>query len=1492
MRAEGFSTGGYVPTPHELVPSIAALCARGPGDHYSVVDPCAGDGAAVVEFAQAAMGTAWSHVHLYAVEMEAARWRKLSALSGGKAPVVDANRMHVLYGDAFAVEFKREGDYGGTPHAGASAILLNPPYNLGHLESRFLDRFTDALCQGGVLVLIVPYTALDKLAATLAQHYKVAAVFKFPEPLFSQERDRAYKQVVVYATRRTALLDPNPAALARLVAMSGDAELIHVLPTVGTCAPVVTIPGHPYHRSGFGTWRMRPVDTAAVVARFVPLHATDKRGALVPIPGMMPPPVADLLQRRYPVATPLRPAHIATAIAAGVFDGERITPDDAASGWPDLLVKGTFVREFVEVDEKTNKDGEKTASIKVQKPRLSVVVLDLRARKYHKLIDSEDESDATTVEQLTTADLLAVYGKSLLDVMLANCPVLHDPSRPEHEIHVADVARPLYRAQAHTVMATVKLLGGDKPVVVPRRARYKGRKSANPRALAMAVRRHYAGKTAIVLGEPGTGKSSIALAAMKTIAAPVIQSGGIWRTLVLCPPHLLKSWRDQVAFVVPEARVRVISSVSDVDDLAAERTPGMVVAILSREMAKLGHAWNGVTHTRVLLHSDERYGLDHSPARRVRKGEVQITLRVDRVGCDPDTQDDGELFVAIEESRDGVAWRMTAAFTEATRHGAERRTHRPDPSSRWLRVMWSSTGPAVFSVHEEAQEEAACPRCGTAMPRVVNKTGAEQEEELARKRLRCPRTHRVAHGALAHAARVIAETIYPAYPHAPEVRALMTGRIRERIVERAASLVPNMIDEVAGPMPPPEQMARFRTAWSRAQTSARLRYALDAAVASRCKPKTDDGIAAFNAAIEGLLWAIADDDLAVRVAVRIYESSAHDKASYGVGRGQRDLARAVLLMVSNAKVQEHGMQACMATGMHDISHVSYGGGQDPWPRWRNDRDAIRGGARATGYHDQIAADRGRVTWSDVPRGSGTAAVIACGKLAAVGAWRKSDECKEPLYEATADPDRGGRRYALSKYIARRHRKLFDMMVGDEIHEAANENSAQARAAWRLAGLGMPVIAMTGTAMGGYAKQLWAAQYALDPEFRDEFARDQRSLFVDRYGYVKVQERDVNRDTGTVVAYGSNSDRVQREVRILGDAPGVLPLFLLRYLLRVSPVLHKADLAIDLPPCREIHVQIEPGAVLAAKAGRLLAELQMQIKQDRFSRDLAGKLWGALAHLATEYPLLASEDTGNTKGGAYQIRYPDNRMLGVYAGKVVVSEDGLPRDEVLPMEQWAIDTCRAELAEGRRCMVMATSSLLLPRLRRILAKALQEPVVYLEAKKVDTGHREDWINENIVTPGVRVGVFNPEAIQTGLNPLVHFATQLWLQNPNCKAITARQAWARIDRIGQTASETRIYTATYALPAAQAAHSLWMHKISVSLATDGLDGGGALAAAGVGGSDGARLDGFAVGKLIFDLMSGERTFKSRRHDGAGGASLAEATATKVQRGGYSNPQRRAP
>jgi hypothetical protein len=350
------------------------------------------------------------------------------------------------------VPFKRGED------RGVSLAFLNPPYDFdreyGRLEERFLRRYTEALADRGVLVFLVPFYALAASANTLAQHYTDLHCFRFPEGDFE-----VFKQVVLVARRHASLRQPDPALVARVRAWSEDAASIPVLPA--RPAPVASLPDHPEYPEPLDGWEVAPMDLTGLLAEVQPWTASDRGGRAQPIPGVTPPADgSDLLARSYPTAMPPRAAHVASAIAAGVFNGARLEPDASSSPLPPVLVKGTFDREFRTVEEKTNKDGAITGLVQVQQPKLSVTALDLRTKRYHTLRNSTDLSSATRVGELTTADLIDRYSKALVETLHAHCPVLHDPARPEDGIPLPALGRPLYTAQAHAVMATVKLLGG------------------------------------------------------------------------------------------------------------------------------------------------------------------------------------------------------------------------------------------------------------------------------------------------------------------------------------------------------------------------------------------------------------------------------------------------------------------------------------------------------------------------------------------------------------------------------------------------------------------------------------------------------------------------------------------------------------------------------------------------------------------------------------------------------------------------------------------------------------------------------------------------------------------------------------------------------------------------------------------------------------------------------------------------------------------------
>lgn len=512
---------GFYKTADEILPLIlrhfAPVTEFGT---YTVIDPCAGEGEAAAAFTLHCFGKPAATgvtVRLHMMEMEQERAGRCEYAK--RNAVTDSYRSHALQGDGLAASFTGDG---------ASALWLNPPYDTTRgerFELRFQRHWQRALAPGGQLILIVPEYTLEALRSELTQHFDDIAVLRYPEPLYS-----VYKQVVVLATKRTLL--GTVTALPAVLPLDAEPPQLRTLPP------------------GSLDIKAQLLDVAALIAKTQPLPQLCRAAA---------PSKVGLAMRP-------KPAHVAMALGSGIFNGVRLS----APGRDDLLAKAVFHRTYIDTDQKLNEKGELVKLTQVERPELRLTTLNLRTGDYAELSPGVEPSNSGEIRNF--ADLLLVYGDSMVAAMRERCPSLHSG---EEDVVLPPMKRTLYPAQAQAARACLKLLAR--------------------------------GETPLLLGEIGSGKSctavSVLLALHNTTHVPshpdpcfaaVRRLPKVRRALVVCPPHLVQNWRDEIKACLPDVEVSDITSLTDVDRVAASKAP-LAIALLSRETAKLGSAIEGVT---------------------------------------------------------------------------------------------------------------------------------------------------------------------------------------------------------------------------------------------------------------------------------------------------------------------------------------------------------------------------------------------------------------------------------------------------------------------------------------------------------------------------------------------------------------------------------------------------------------------------------------------------------------------------------------------------------------------------------------------------------------------------------------------------------------------------------------------------------------------------------------------------------------------------------
>lgn len=434
------------------------------------------------------------------------------------------------------------------------------------------------------------------------------------------------------------------------------------------------------------------------------------------------------------------------------------------------------------------------------------------------------------------------------------------------------------------------------------------------------------------------------------------------------------------------------------------------------------------------------------------------------------------------------------------------------------------------------------------------------------------------------------------------------------------------------------------------------------------------------------------------------------------------------------------------------------------------------------------------------------------------------KCGEPLWGWSNK----SRRWPPARIVQRKLKRFFDYLIVDEVHEQKSDESAQSMACGKLMAATKKTLALTGTLIGGYAKDLFPLMARMFPQAikDDGFAWGQDLQFSQVYG--RVDRIVTTKQDAGEVEFGKRTRSMRRARTGKRDErykvqAGIMPSLFGRHMIGNSVFITLEEMADELPDFDEY---VEEGACdmdeeQAAEYRRVEQVLDSANKELLKSGSM--KLLGVTLQTLLAYPDMpygwVSEHPGHDAVG-YYIK-PKIKTTENYVG--VVQPADLDREAVRPKEQKLIDICKAEKAAGRQVWVyvqMTGIRDIQPRLKMLLEREGLK-VKILRSKAVDTKARKDWIDKN--APDCDVMISHPKPVSTGLTlfskrPGGHNFPTLVFYETGYSLFDMRQAARRSWRIGQPLP-CKVYYLYYKGTMQHRAMQLMSRKMAAATALEG-------------------------------------------------------------------------
>lgn len=366
----------------------------------------------------------------------------------------------------------------------------------------------------------------------------------------------------------------------------------------------------------------------------------------------------------------------------------------------------------------------------------------------------------------------------------------------------------------------------------------------------------------------------------------------------------------------------------------------------------------------------------------------------------------------------------------------------------------------------------------------------------------------------------------------------------------------------------------------------------------------------------------------------------------------------------------------------------------------------------------------------------------------------------PLWQADRDKIQ---REAPIDFIGRYMHGFFDYAICDEMHQLAGD-TAQGNALGTLASCANRLVGLTGTLMGGYAKDLynllWRFESAKMKHKGFVWGTSGCASFVQEYGVLETIE---------TIEPADNDCSDAKVTTVVKQKPGASPLLFGEFLMRLCAFVFLEDIADKLPSYQETLVSVPMDAEMREAYTELEEEMKACLMENRKNRSVISKMLNTL---------LLYPDRPFGLGALYGKRRNKDRQWETF---VIARPQDLPEDRLYSKERRLIEMVKAELAEGRLCHVFAVYTKkhdVTARISEVLSRAGIRTAVLKSS--VPTTQREAWYAKK-VAEGVQVVIAHPKLVETGLD-LLDFPTLIFYET-GYSLHTLRQSSRRSWRIGQ-------------------------------------------------------------------------------------------------------------